>query len=120
MESEQDPNMPTAPDKTDRWQDQRTSVALLAIMLVMAGMTAGAIEQVAARAVESVHRDCRLVDGATGRAATSLHSVHCESRAGNLQVELLPALSTLDADHFPGTGRDLERRRHNLPPPTFA
>ena len=112
--------MPTAPDKADRWQDQRTSVALLAIMLVMAGMTAGAIEQVAARAVESVHRDCRLVDGTTGRATTSLHSVHCESPSGNLLTDSLAGAITPEADHFPGTGRDLERRRHNLPPPPLA
>ncbi|MAJ47512.1 MAG: hypothetical protein CBC35_09645 [Planctomycetes bacterium TMED75] len=107
-------------EKSDRCQDQRTSVALLAIMLVMAGMTAGAIEQVASRAVESVQRDCRLVDGVIRRADTPLHSVHCEDSAGNDQSESHIGRALIGLDHLAGTAQELERRRHNLPPPIIA
>ena len=118
--SHQNPIMTSPPEKSDRCQDQRASVALLAIMLVMAGMTAGAIEQVATRAVESVQRDCRLVDGAIRRADTPLHAVRCEDPAGNHQNESRIGRTRIGLDHLAGTAQELERRRHDLPPPTIA
>ena len=105
--------------RPERATDPRASAALLTIMLVMAGMTAGMIEHAAARAVESANRDYRLVERSMHRATVRWAALRCEDQQAPARATE-ETVTTTDLSHLAGSARALERRLRNLPPPTRA
>ena len=112
--------MSPASTKSDRVSEPRTSVALLTIMLVMAGMTAGMIEHAAARAVESANRDYRMVERSLTRANSQWAALRCDDHPETEIEASGPQTTPSSLAHLAGGARDLDRRLRNLPPPTHA
>ena len=112
--------MSPASTKSDRVSEPRTSVALLTIMLVMAGMTAGMIEHAAVRAVESANRDYRMVERSMTRANSQWTALHCEDHPETGMQETDLPRTPNDLAHLAGSAQDRDRRLRNLPPPTHA
>ena len=112
--------MTSASARPERTTDPRASAALLTIMLVMAGMTAGMIEHAAARAVESANRDHRLVERSMHPATVRWTALRCEGEQPPVIRGIEEPVTTTDLAHLAGTARALERRLRNLPPPTCA
>ena len=109
-----------ASTRTERTTDPRASAALLTIMLVVAGMTAGMIEHAAARAVESANRDHRLVERHMHPATVRWAALQCEGQQPPVTRGTEEPVTTTGLAHLAGTARALERRLRNLPPPTCA
>ena len=112
--------MNVASSRSERTADPRASAALMTIMLVMAGMTAGIIEHAAARAVESANRDYRMVDRGMTASSHQWSPIHCQDHPQAAISDGEHPATPGDLAHLAGSARDLERTLRNLPPPTIA
>ncbi|MEE2680759.1 MAG: hypothetical protein VX641_00120 [Planctomycetota bacterium] len=109
--------MNVASSRSERTADPRASAALLTIMLVMAGMTAGLIEHATTQAVQSAHRDCRLVEQGIHQATIRWAALSCEERSASATGSVEESRLVTDLAHLAGSERARERRLRNLPPP---